>query len=129
MKKFLIIFSYLINLSIINPLSIEPAFSAEVNCNSPVWKNKPICLKKRKKILDSQECLLVENKTLEIKTYKGTNIFKSLKCLPVEERILFINKKGQKKYILIEKIQKQSPVKLIFSFPCLKTNENEKFES
>ena len=103
MKKFLIIFSYLINLSIINPLSIEPAFSAEVNCNSPVWKNKPICLKKRKKILDSQECLLVENKTLEIKTYKGTNIFKSLKCLPVEERILFINKKGQKKYILISK--------------------------
>ena len=103
MKKFLIIFSYLINLSIINPLSIEPVFSAEINCNSPVWKNKPICLKKQKKILDSQECLLVENKTLEIKIYKGTNIFKSLKCLPVEERILFINKKGQKKYILISK--------------------------
>ena len=103
MKKFLIIFSYLINLSIINPLSIERAFSADVNCNSPVWKNKPTCLKKQKKILDSQECLLIENNNLEIKTYKGTNIFESLKCLPVEERILFINKKGQKKYILISK--------------------------
>ena len=66
MKKFLIIFSYFINLYIINPLSIDPALSAEVNCDSPVWKNKPICLKKQKKILDSQECLLVENNNLNI---------------------------------------------------------------
>ena len=103
MKKSLIIFSYLINLFFFNSFSIKPSFSKEINCNSPVWRNQPVCLKKQKKIFEAQECLLLENNNLEIKTYKGTNLFKSLKCLPVEEKIVFINKKGQKKYLLISR--------------------------
>mgnify|MGYP001169100091 CR=1 FL=1 len=103
MKKFLIVFPYLINLFFVNPLSIQPSYSAEVNCNSPVWKNKPLCLKKQKKNREAKECLLQKNNNLEIKTYKGTNLFKSIKCLPIEEKIVFINKKGQKKYILISR--------------------------
>ena len=103
MKNFLIVISYLINLVFINPIFIFPTLSAEVNCNSPVWKNKPKCIKKQKKIFEAKECLLVENNNLKIKTYKGTNLFKSLKCLPVEEKIVFINKKGQKKYLLISR--------------------------
>ena len=55
--------------------------------------------KEAKKNFEAKECLLVENNNLKIKTYKGTNLFKSLKCLPVEEKIVFINKKGQKKYL------------------------------
>ena len=103
MKNFLIIFPYLINLFFINLLSVHPSFSQEINCNSPVWKNKPFCLKKQKKILEAKECVLSENNNLEIKTFKGTNLFKSLKCLPVEERIVFIDKKGQKRYLLISR--------------------------
>jgi len=103
MKNFLIIFPYLINLFFINLLSVQPLFSQEVNCNSPVWKNKPFCLKKQKKILEAKECVLSENNNLKIKTFKGTNLFKSLKCLPVEERIVFIDKKGQKRYLLISR--------------------------
>ena len=47
--------------------------------------------------------MLQEDNNLKIKTYKGTNLFKSIKCLPIEEKIVFINKKGQKKYILISR--------------------------
>ena len=89
MKKFLIVFPYLINLFFVNPLSIQPSYPAEVNCNSPVWKNKPLCLKKQKKIREAKECLLQKDNNLEIKTYKGTNLFKSIKCLPIEEKIVF----------------------------------------
>tara|TARA_Y100001968_G_C18775090_1_gene444006 strand:- start:74 stop:373 length:300 start_codon:yes stop_codon:yes gene_type:complete len=96
MKKFLILLPYLCNLFLINTLSVPPAFSSEVNCNSPVWENKPLCLRKKKQILEAKECVLLENNNLKIKIYKGTNLFKSIKCLPVEEKIVFINKKGQK---------------------------------
>ena len=103
MKKFLIIFPYLINLFFLNLLSVQPLSSQEVNCNSPVWKNKPFCLKKQRKILEAKECVLSKKNNLKLKTFKGTNLFKSLKCLPVEERIVFIDKKGQKRYILISR--------------------------
>ena len=75
MKNFLIILPYIINLFFINLLSVEPLFSQQVNCNSNVWKNKPFCLKKQKKILEAKECVLTKN-NLKIKSFQGTNLFK-----------------------------------------------------
>ena len=35
----------------------NPLFSAEINCNSPVWKNKVICKKKNAELKEPYKCL------------------------------------------------------------------------
>ena len=48
-KRFLI--TFLAALALPNPI-----FSAEINCNSPVWKNKAVCNKKKAKLKEPKFC-------------------------------------------------------------------------
>ncbi len=104
LKKFLLICSYLFNLFIF--IKIPTTFAVEINCNSPVFKNKPVCIKRREKLKKLNECKLIENiQDSDISLYKGNKLFESLDCLPKEKSLVFLNKNGQKKYILTSKIR------------------------
>ena len=103
-KKFFLICTYIFNLLIF--VEIPRSFAAEVNCDSPVFKNKPVCIKKREKLKKLNECKLIKNiQDSEIRLYKGNKLFESLDCLPNEEPLVFLNNKGQKKYILTSRVR------------------------
>ena len=73
-------------ISLLTPLLAALAFpygiNAEINCNSPVWKNKAVCKKKNAKLkepkfcknenlsaIQKEECLRIKNK-IKIKNAK-----------------------------------------------------------
>ena len=59
MKKNFLIYIYFFNLLIF--VEIPRSFAVEINCDSPVFKNKPVCLKKREKLKKLNECKLIKN--------------------------------------------------------------------
>ena len=89
------------NILLIN--AIPSTYAADINCNSQVWKNKPICIQQQEELKKLEECQLIENDDLKINVYQGTSLFDSIDCLPLEEPLVFLNKKGDKKYILISR--------------------------
>jgi hypothetical protein len=103
-KKIFLICTYIFNLLIF--VEIPRSFAVEINCDSPVFKNKPVCIKKREKLKKLNECKLIKNiQNSEIRLYKGNKLFESLDCLPNEEPLVFLNNKGQKKYILTSRVR------------------------
>ena len=59
MKKFFLICTYIFNLLVF--IKIPTSFAVEINCDSPVFKNKPVCVKKREELKKLNECKLIEN--------------------------------------------------------------------
>ena len=68
----------------------SPNFSAEINCNSPVWKNKAVCKKKNAKLEEPKFC---KNKNL--------SAIQKEECLSIKNKIKLKNAKKDPKYPVV----------------------------
>ena len=68
----------------------NPLFSAEINCNSPVWKNKAICKKKNAELKEPKFC-------------KNNNLsaIQKEECLSIKNKIKIKNAKKNPKYPVV----------------------------
>ena len=69
---------------------VNPVFPSEINCNSPVWKNKAICKKKNAKLEEPKFC---KNKNL--------SAIQKEECLSIKNKIEKKNAKKDPKYPVV----------------------------